>query len=732
MTAFCAHCLLPLGRGRHDAQVAGEDRCFCCYGCCLAFQVAQGESEESDAAWLLIRLGIGAFLSMNIMMFSLLLYHGGYERDFAPVLNWGLFLLATPTVALLGWPFLREAWDEALWRRMGSAALIVLGVAAAYVYSTLVLVAGGDRLYFDTATMVLVLFTLGRYLEAAGRARAMRSIAPMLAPAREWVSVLGDDGEIRMSVRDVRAGMRVLVRPGERIGVDGTVVEGTSHVGEAILTGESNPVPKHPGASVLAGSLNHDGPLVIITHGEGTASRWMAITRAVREALARRGRTGHLAEHVAGAFVPAVLALAVATGLYWARRGPYGEALMHGLAVLVVACPCALALAAPLATSIGIGQLARRGILARGGDVLESLTSVRAVAFDKTGTLTLGEPRITGIASDRLPADAVLALAAALEAQSEHPLARGIRMETERRGLWLFRARNLGVVPGHGVTGEVRGVRAAAGSAAWLVASGFAMSPDLAALAAPLEAESGSLVYVGQGSQIVGVLVLDDPLRPEARDAVAGVQALGLETLLLSGDRMQAARRIATAVGIARVESAMSPEAKQSLVARQGRRWAMVGDGLNDAPTLAAAGVGIAAGSATDLARESGGMVLPEGGLALLPWAIRLSRAVRRTTVANLLWAFGYNAVALALAASGHLLPVLAAALMAGSSLVVVLNSLRLERFPAALPREPAQTGTAAVSSGALARPGSDDGVLTLPLRPIPPIIREGFHNAGH
>ena len=244
---LCTHCALPLGRGRHQAQVAGDDHQFCCYGCCLAYQVAHGEHEESDAAWLLIRLGTGAFLSMNIMLLSLLLYSGSFEAGLLPVVHWALLLLATPAMILLGWPFLREASGEAAQGRLGSAALIVLGVAAAYLYSTLIVVTGGARVYFDTATMVLVLFTLGRYLEASGRARAMRSIAPMLAPEREQVTVLDARGERRVAVREIGPGTRVLVRPGERIGVDGIVIDGASHVGEAVLTGESSPVAKDVG-----------------------------------------------------------------------------------------------------------------------------------------------------------------------------------------------------------------------------------------------------------------------------------------------------------------------------------------------------------------------------------------------------------------------------------------------------------------------------------------------------
>jgi Cu2+-exporting ATPase len=687
--ALCSHCFLPLGRGRHDAEVAGDKRNFCCYGCCLAFQVAHGETEEADAAWLLIRLGTGAFLSMNIMLFSLMLYSDKLDmvgEDIRPIVHWALLLLAAPTVLLLGGPFLREAWQEAARLRLGSSALVTLGVGAAFVYSVLVMAAGGERVYFDTATMVLVFFTLGRYLESAGRARAMRSLAPMLAPEREWVAVLENAIETRRAVRDIRAGMSILVRPGERIGADGVVIDGASYVGEAVVTGESSPVAKHPGSTVLAGSINHDGPLVVMTQGDGTNSRWMSIARSVREALGRRSRAERLAERVAGAFVPGVLVLALATLIYWSRHAPFDEALLHGLAVLVVACPCALGLAAPIATSIGIGNLARRGCIARGGDVLESLALTRTIAFDKTGTLTLGEPRLGGMASDGLPPDKVLALAAALEARSEHPLANGVKAEAETRGLPLLAVRDVRTVPGHGVSGEFNGARVAVGSPAWLGKLGFAMPASLASAAARLEDGSGSLIHVGLGSNIVGVLAMDDPLRPEARQVVSALKDLRIDMLLLTGDRALSARRVASALQIERAESGMTPEAKQSLLARQGQRWAMVGDGLNDAPVLAAAGLGIAVGSATDLAREASGLVLPEGGLAMLPGAIRLSRAVRRTMIGNLLWAFAYNAVALALAASGHLLPVLAAALMAGSSLVVVLNSLRLDRFPVDLP----------------------------------------------
>jgi Cu2+-exporting ATPase len=684
---LCSHCLLPIrGRG-HDRRVQGEDHRFCCYGCCLAFQVSRGEAEESEAAWLLIRLGIGAFLAMNIMLFSLLLYSGTFEQadgDVRQVVHLVLWALATPVLVILGWPLFLEAWRAAAERCLTAATLISLGTGMAYAYSALAVATGGAEVYFDTATMLLVLFTVGRYLEAAGRARAMRDLAPMLAPERESVTVVDGGGELRVSARQVAAGSLVLVRPGERVTVDGVVVEGSSHVDEAVITGESRPVSKVPGSPALAGSINHEGALLVRTTTAGVATRWAQIARSVRQALAQPSAVQRLADRIAGAFVPAVLVLAGLTVFFWARRTAFGEALLAGLAVLVVACPCGVGLASALATTLGIGRLARRGCLVRGGQVLETLAGVRLVAFDKTGTLTSGTTEVTDIATDGTPADEVLRVAASLERSSEHPLARAIAAAAAQRDLRPTLARRARAVPGCGILGEVEGQPVAVGSDAWFEDLQWPVPVELARRARALEAAEATLILVGWAGRVRGVLALSDRPLPEARTAVQALRSLGLHTALLTGDRAAAADRIAAEVGVDRCEAGLSPDGKRAYLREwrgRGGRVAMVGDGLNDGPVLAAADVGIAVGSATDLARETADIVLPQGGPRLLPWAIGLSRAVRRTILTNLLWAFGYNSIGLGLAASGHLQPVLAAVLMAGSSLLVVLNSLRLERF---------------------------------------------------
>ena len=684
MSAPCSHCLLPIRGPGHERKVQGEGHRFCCYGCCLAFQVRHGEGEESEAAWLLIRLGTGAFLSMNVMLFSLLLYSGTFEhadREIRPLIHLLLLALAAPCMLILGGPLFREAWEAALQRRLTSATLISLGAGTAFAYSVLALVTGGE-VYFDTATMLLLLYTIGRYLDAAGRARAMRDLSPMLGVDRVRVTVLDRGVETLRPVREVTAGMLVLVRPGERLGVDGVVVDGSSHVDEAVITGESRPVAKMPGDTALAGSINHEGALVVRSIGAGTATRWAAIARSVREALAEPSRAQRLADRVAGALVPAVLVLAGLAVLVWARSAPLDQALLAGLAVLAVACPCGLGLAGALATSLGIGRLARHGCLVRGGQILEDLARVRVVAFDKTGTLTEGATRVTAIATDGTPAEEVLRRAAGLERMSEHPLARAILAEAATRGIRPALARQARAAPGRGMLGQAGGDPVAVGSRAWLAELGWPLPDALANSVLELEATGASLVQVGWAGRVRGVLALGEALRPEAPAAVAALRRLGLGTVLLTGDRREAAARIAAGLGVDGCEVGLSPEGKQHALARWRQGGVvMVGDGLNDGPVLAAADVGIAVGSATDLARETAGIVLPEDGLRLLPWVFALSRAVRRTILTNLLWAFGYNSIGLVLAATGHLRPILAALLMAGSSLLVVLNSLRLERF---------------------------------------------------
>jgi len=712
--ALCSHCLLPVGRRGFSRAVNGEGCLFCCYGCCIAHQVKSGSGDASEAAWFLIRLGTGSFLSMNIMLFSLLVYSGaftGADRRVLPTIHLLLWALATPAVLILGEPFLRETWSQARRGRLTSSALIVLGSLAAYAYSTLAVFHGGGHLYFDTASMVLMLFTLGRYLEAAGRARASRDLAPLLAAEGELATVIEAGQERRRPVRELHAGMLIRVKPGERIPVDGLIVEGCSHTDDAVITGESRQISKSPGASVLAGSINLDGPLLIRNSGAGGDSRWAQICRSVREALRQSSRTQRIADRLVGAFVPLVLALAGITLGYWVHRLPLDEAMLTALSVLVVACPCAVGLAAPMAHSLGIGQLARHGCLVRSPGALEALAGIHLIAFDKTGTLTLGRPRLVDLVSDGVGDDEVLARLAGLERHSEHGLAQAIAFAASARGIDPIVAGEVRILPGRGLRGMVHGEAVAAGSAALMHELGWVVPPALRERAELMAASGHSVVFVGWSVDALAgraraALSFDDTPLPEARATVEALARLGLRVVLLSGDHAGAAARVAAAVGSDDWQAGLLPEAKRAALDQYRARHgavAMVGDGLNDGPGLAWADVGIAVGSATDLARETADLVLPADGLWLLPWVVARARAVRSTILANLAWAFGYNLVALTCAVLGLLQPILAAVVMAGSSLLVVLNSLRLERLPGPCrPTEPA--------SCAPARPASEPG----------------------
>jgi Cu2+-exporting ATPase len=711
---LCRHCLLAVGRRGFMRAVNGEGCQFCCYGCCIAYQVKSGSGDASEAAWFLVRLGVGSFLSMNIMLFSLLVYSGaftGADRSVLPTIHLLLWGLATPAVLILGQPFLREAWSQARRGRLTSSALIVLGSLAAYAYSTLAVFQRGGHLYFDTASMVLMLFTLGRYLEAAGRARASRDLAPLLAAESELATVLEGGQEQRRPVREVRAGMLIRVRPGERIPIDGVIVEGRSHCDDSVITGESRQIEKAVGATVLAGSINLDGPLLIESSGSGSESRWAQICGSVREALRQSSRTQRIADRLVGAFVPIVLALATVTLIYWAQRLPLDQALLTALSVLVVACPCAVGLAAPMAHSLGIGQLARHGCLVRNPGALEALAGARLIAFDKTGTLTLGRPQLVDIASDGVAEDEVVGRLAALERHSEHGLARAIALAASARGLDPIAAKDVQILPGRGLRGVVHGETVAAGSAALMRELGWVLPPALLQRADVMAASGHSVVFVGwrenaSAGRARAALSFDDTPLPEARATVDALRGLGLQVTLLSGDHAGAAARVAATVGTDDWQAGLLPEAKRAALDQYRARHgavAMVGDGLNDGPGLAWADVGIAVGSATDLARETADLVLPVNGLWLLPWVVGRARAVRSTILTNLAWAFGYNLVALTCAVLGLLQPILAAAVMAGSSLLVVLNSLRLERLPG--PCRPSVPELAAA-----ARPGSEPG----------------------
>ncbi|MFZ0790951.1 MAG: heavy metal translocating P-type ATPase [Chromatiaceae bacterium] len=695
--ALCSHCQLPVGRLGQRRELNGADHWFCCYGCCLAYQVHHGSLEEPEAAQWLIRLGVGGFLAMNIMLFSLLLYADAFSAadhwlyTLVPWLLWGL---ATPLLVVLGGPFLRGAWESARSGRMTADTLVSLGAVTAYLYSGWQVLQGSDQVYFDTVTMVLILFTLGRYLEAQGRARALRSLAPMLAAEGAQVRVLTPVGEVTRALGAVVPGDILRIYPGERIAADGIVISGSSECDESVLTGQPEPQPKGPGDHVHGGGLNGTGRLEVRATVPGNQSRWVRIGRLVRESLGQKSLLGETVDRVAAWFLPLVLLLALATLWFWTSRGGLDQALLAALSVLVVACPCALGLAGPLATSLGIARAAERGVVIRGAGVLERLGRLQAIAFDKTGTLTLGEPHLMGLEVENADPIQVLRLALALCADSAHPVARGVAARAAELDIRAPTADEMRLRPGLGTIGRVGPLEVAFGSRSLMDSLGWSLPPRLDSVSPP---DGCTLTYLGWEGRVRGRLALADTPRPEAAQVLRSLRARSLDLLMLSGDSDPPVARLAERLDIPEWHAGLSPEAKAAFIADRVRRRgpiAMVGDGLNDGPVLAAACVGVAVGGGTDLAKESADLVLPDDGLTLLPWILDLAEEVRRSIRANLAWAFGYNGIALALAAAGMLSPVLAAALMALSSLVIVARSLRV-RVRAALLPPPSRPGRA-------------------------------------
>lgn len=677
---LCEHCALPLGRWPYRGEAGGETRHYCCYGCFIGWQASNGGGDDAVAAGYLIRLGVGGFLAMNIMLFSLMIYTGTLDTDagLRDLFHGILWLLATPVVVILGAPFLIESIAEIARGRLPPSLLIVIGAGSAYGFSAIATFAGGDRVYFDTATMVLVLFTLGRFLEANGKARATRSLKPFLEPERAMVVAIENDAAREIPLSDVRPGTVIRVAPGVTIPVDGKVRDGVSEADEAHLTGEARPVLKQPGSPVMAGTTNGEGTLTIRADVAGLDSRWIGICRELRAALARPSRAQRIADQTSQVFVPVVLLIAAATAAYQWPASETG-ALMSGLAVLVVACPCALGLAAPLATSIAIGDLAAKGILVRSAAALETAGRVRAIAFDKTGTLTLGRPSCTEIVDAATDQGRLLAAAASVASGSGHPISKAV-IETARMHSVDWRcARGIAVQPGSGVAGMDGTVEVLLGSERWFRSMDMKVPNALGIAAERLASEGRLLAFVGWNGEARGLIAFDDPVRGEARDVLDWLAREHIAAAVLSGDGSVQTGQLCGALGIDRWRAGLSPEEKQHVLAEifaGAQPVAMVGDGLNDAPAMAASAVGIAVGRSADLTRETAEIVLPPARLGLLPELLATARRARRTIATNLGWAFGYNAIALGLAASGALQPVMAAALMAGSSLVVVANSV--------------------------------------------------------
>ena len=554
--------------------------------------------------------------------------------------------------------------------------------------------AGSGNVYFEAVALIVLLILLGRSLEAAARRRTGVAIRRLTALAPKTARVLRGSVEVAVEVGALRVGDHVRLAPGARVPVDGTVVAGGSRIDEGMITGEPAPVAKTVGDTVVGGTVNTTGSLDFVVTGIGADTVLAGIVRMVEAAQGAKLPIQAVVDRVTAWFVPAVMAAAVATFLLWAIFGPsLALAVVNGVAVLIIACPCAMGLATPTSIMVGTGRGAERGILFRHGDALQALGTVRIVALDKTGTLTEGRPAVTAIhPAAGIDEATLLRFAAAVEARSEHPVGAAIRTAAGAGGLVLPPVEAFEALPGFGVSGHVEGRRVDVGAARFMVRLG--LDADDVAAADAMAEQAGSPVHVAVDGRLAGVLAAADPIRRSAPGAVAALRSLGLGVAMVTGDNRRTAETVARTLGIDMVVADVLPDGKVAAIrGMAGGPVAFVGDGINDAPALAAAAVGIAIGTGTDIAVESADVVLMSDDLDRIATAIRLSRAVMRNIRQNLGWAFAYNVALIPVAAGvlfafgGPLLsPVLAAGAMALSSLFVVTNALRLRRFDNALP----------------------------------------------
>jgi len=695
-----------------EIRKPGPGSCPIC-GMALEPRTVSAEAEEDDTElrdmtrrfWisLLLSLPLLAF-AMSDMLPSNPLRHVASPRAIA----WFQLVLATPVVLWGGWPFFERAWVSVLNRRLNMFTLIALGTGAAWAYSVVATVApdlfpesfrthGGEvGLYFEAAAVITVLVLLGQVLELRARSQTSSAIKALLGLAPRTARRLLPDGREEDAPLDaVQPGETLRVRPGERVPVDGVVVEGASAVDESMVTGEPIPVEKVAGSRVTGGTVNGTGGFVMRAERVGAETLLAQIVRMVSEAQRSRAPIQRLADQVSAWFVPAVVVVAVVSALVWALVGPeprMAYALVNAVAVLIIACPCALGLATPMSIMVGTGRGALAGVLIKNAEALEVLETVDTLVVDKTGTLTEGRPRLTSVVAEPGLTEAeLLRLAASLEAASEHPLAAAIVSGAEQRGIGLTAPKEFRSITGKGVAGRVDGRSVALGNRPMMTELGVDVS-GLEGSAEALRAEGQTVMFVAADGRAAGLIGVADPIKDTTPEALSRLRAGGLRIVMLTGDSRRTADAIARTLGIEHVEAEVLPERKSEVVRdlqAKGRRVAMAGDGVNDAPALAQADVGIAMGTGTDVAMESASVTLVKGDLRGIVRARRLSRATMRNIRENLFFAFVYNALGVPIAAGvlypvfGVLLsPIVASAAMTFSSVSVIGNALRLRRVP--------------------------------------------------
>ncbi len=645
-----------------------------------------GRDDDAHASGLRTRLIVSAVLTTPLVILHFIPQLGEALRMDHRQMAWLGLVLSAPVQFWGGWHFLRSGASRLRHLQTNMDTLIAVGSLSAFGFSTWSLLTGGHAVYFETAAAIITLILLGKYFEARAVGRTSGAIARLVELGAKHATRLVNGEEITVPVERVVPGDVLVVRPGERVAVDGTVMSGASAVDESMLTGEPVPVDKVAGDEVFGGTLNQQGRLEFVANRVGAATALSQIVELVKQAQGSKAPVQRLADRVAGVFVPVVLVIAAVTFAGWyLASGSAEQALITSIAVLIIACPCAMGLATPTAIMAGSGRGAEMGVLIRGGEVFERSGKLDAVVLDKTGTLTEGRMTVTDVVTTGdLSEDEVLTRAASVEAGSEHPIGRAVVAAARERGLALLPVTGFESSTGFGVHGEIDGAEVVVGKALLLQERGLFRSEDLKNQARALQGQGKTVVAVGWDGQARGLVALSDRLRSGSVQAVAALKKAGVEVVMITGDNQVAASVIGAEVKIDRVIAGVLPGGKVDEIRRlqaEGKIVAMVGDGINDAPALTQADLGIAIGTGADVAIEASDITLVSADPSRIPAAIGLARKTLRVIHQNLFWAFAYNVAAIPLAAFGKLSPAIAAGAMAFSSVSVVANALRLRHF---------------------------------------------------
>ena len=679
------------------AERNGRVYYFCSTGCQHNFESPERELKSMKHRVTIAMSGVLALALLRASAF-IALATGASLLSWAPVpflpwFTWGmwLFILVTPVQFIGGWSFYKGAWAALRTRSINMDFLIALGTSVAYFYSVIVLffpdilpVEVGEReVYFETSAVIIAFVLLGKYMEEIIKTKSSAAVRRLLDLKPAIAHVLRDGREQDFPADQVMVDELLVIRPGEKFPTDGLILEGNSSVDESMLTGESMPSEKTTGDPVTGGTLNQAGVLKVKATKVGADTALAQIIKMVEEAQTSTAKIQRLADKVTGYFVPGVVSVALLALIGWSLAGNFAQGLMAFIAVLIISCPCALGVATPAALMVGVGKGADHGILIRGGEVLERAEQLTTVVFDKTGTITRGKPSVTDvIVLGEINEAGLLALAAAVEFGSEHPLGRAIVDAAQHRGLVLPDVRDVSNSTGQGIQGKSGEQVMRLGNRRFFTAEKVAVAAAESRLTA-LEAEGKTAMLVGRDSELLGIIAVADTLKPEVPEAIRSLRKRNIEVVLLTGDNERTAQVIARQAGIERVLAEVLPDEKAGVIRklqREGKVVAMVGDGVNDAPALATADIGIAIGSGSDVAKETGSIILIRNDVRDVTASILLSQATMRKIRQNLFWAFFYNMIGVPVAALGLLNPMIAGAAMALSSLSVIINSSLLKR----------------------------------------------------